>query len=111
LIRDCTTGAPEWKGRRRNLFRQGNTLYSSSKFVGVKEGSAEETQMAAKEWWGEEVRLASAFLEGRTREEKICGDVYDEVMKSASQRPKLKDVLHILEETETLIMGSKEETK
>lgn len=111
LIRCCTAGAPEWGDRYRNLYMSGAKLFSLERLSvdgrAVQEGSAAETQMAAKRWWAAEVQRATTFLE-RSIERKIGDDqdymARDGVLDDARQRPSLLKVLSSIIESERTVL-------
>jgi hypothetical protein len=57
LIRRCTAGAMEWRGRFPLVVRRGMKLFPKGRTgsCGEKVGNARETQAAARLWWSEEV--------------------------------------------------------
>ncbi|OCL13460.1 hypothetical protein AOQ84DRAFT_415049 [Glonium stellatum] len=95
LIRSCTAGAPEWKGKHRNIVRHGTNFFSVERLgKEFPEGSAAETKEAARRWWREEVRSAKRFLENRAKN------------KETIQRPRLVEVLEAVEKVKiTLLPG------
>ncbi|KAF8865668.1 hypothetical protein BDZ45DRAFT_418069 [Acephala macrosclerotiorum] len=84
LIRSCTAGAAEWRGKYRSLARSGTKLISIDALQqdDVEVGSARETQIAAKKWWCQEVEDAIAFLE----DVLVFGNV-DETSKCEKMMP------------------------
>ena len=100
-IRNCTTGAPEWRGRWPGVVRRGNKLYPfQGQWDGVEATKVtEETQDSAKRWWRQEIQDAERFLDIRRRMkqgeemEQSCKKVV-EFMK---QRPTLIQVSTALE--------------
>ncbi|KAH6673451.1 hypothetical protein B0J14DRAFT_700453 [Halenospora varia] len=102
LIQSCTAGAAEWRGKYRPLVISGTKLFPVKEHgqIELKVGNAHETQLAAKEWWCEEVNDAVAFLEGKVKRlanYDDCGAIFHEVTSSASQRPSLQHVLATIE--------------
>jgi hypothetical protein len=103
LIKSCTAGAAEWRGKYRSLVRSETKLFSIERLGGneMEAGSARETQLAAKKWWREEVETAIAFLEGKVKRiagQDDCGVVFHKTSTSASQRPSLQHVLAAIDE-------------
>jgi hypothetical protein len=64
VIRDCTEGAPEWEGRFFGLVRRGSRVFPRGREGCEGEGraTAEETLLASKMWWEEEVARMEAFF-------------------------------------------------
>jgi hypothetical protein len=107
-IRSCTVGAPEWKGRHRNIVRSGTKLFSVERLgKEFPEGSAAETKEAARRWWREEISSAKRFLESRVRskESGMQDDVIGtDILLLARQRPGLVEVLELIGKAEASLL-------
>jgi len=107
-IRSCTAGAPEWKGKHRNIMRSGTKLFSVERLgKEFPEGSAAETKEAARRWWREEVGSAKRFLESRVRsKESGMQDhvVGTDILLLAGQRPGLVEVLELIGKAEASLL-------
>ena len=112
LIMRCTAGAREWvdSGRRNPVVvkegklvaKEGLLLKLSGKEGEGEEitrGSAKETQMAAKEWWTEEVKNAEEFLEARVKRRGggSGGEDQHPLFRMMKERPSLAKVLRVLQ--------------
>jgi hypothetical protein len=90
LIRRCTMGDGEWRGRGLPLVRRGAK-------IGVRGGSGEETEedvrVACRKWWREEVADGEKFVGARARRTLDDADVWS----WAAERPSLREVLRELE--------------
>jgi hypothetical protein len=90
LVRRCTSGAGEWRGRKMPLVRRGKT-------IGVRGGEGrecvEDVQVAARKWWREEIEDAEKFVSAKIGG---CGGD-EEVWAWARERPGLREVLQVLE--------------
>ena len=98
-IRRCTSGAAEWRGRHAGLVRKGNLIVPRDRVDDDDDPvSVGEVEEAARIWWMEEIRTAERYIEARVRQRKGTATVEDGlILGSALQRPKLKEVLAILE--------------
>jgi hypothetical protein len=89
LVRRCTSGAEEWRGRKQPLVRR-------QKSIGVQGGTGGESigdiQVAVRKWWREEIGDAEKFVGARAG-----GPGGDEVWGWAAERPRLREVLRVLE--------------
>jgi hypothetical protein len=96
LIKKCTSGAGEWRGRGLPLVRRGNMICVCG---GNGNDSAEDVQVAARRWWREEIADAEKFVAARA-----SGNHEDEEVWSwATERPKLSEVLRSLQEMLTVL--------
>lgn len=90
LIRRCTMGDGEWKGRGLPLVRKGGE-------IGVRGGTGEEgeedVRVACRKWWREEVADAEKFVGARVMMNMDDADVWF----WARERPSLREVLKELE--------------
>ena len=95
LIRRCTRAAPEWEGRGRGIMLQGGKLRPAS---GGRSRvlPATETWAAARLWWIEEVRRASAFMSESGGAPGISGAGSPFLVAQARMRPSLEDALAAL---------------
>jgi len=109
LIRKCTSGAPEWRGRFPSVVKRGNLLWprGMTGVDGEPAGTAEDTQKTAKKWWEEEVKDAVKFLSARVRQKlgnsSVLGD--KDTLKVMMGRPKLHEVLTSIEFVEAGLTG------
>lgn len=100
-IRQCTSGAPEWSGRLSFVVRVGDKLFPRGRTgqSGEPEGTANETQEAARDWWRQEINAAEKLLAARVRQRNGKGGGNDtEALQFLHQRPSLKEVYDILQE-------------
>ncbi|KAK1832994.1 hypothetical protein QBC39DRAFT_255371 [Podospora conica] len=103
LVKRCTAGASEWAGRKPGVVRVGDRLFARGRTGrdGEVEGTAAETQEAAREWWREEVAEAERFIAAKVRRRDKCEEEEDaEVLGFLGQRPSLAEVEAILRDTE-----------
>lgn len=94
-IRQCTSGAPEWRGRIPSVVRLGDRLYPRGRTGehGEPEGTWPETQTAAQAWWQVEVEAAEQFIGARIRQrEGVELDGDDGILGFMCQRPSLEQV-------------------
>ncbi|CZR61948.1 uncharacterized protein PAC_11845 [Phialocephala subalpina] len=72
LIRRCTSGAPEWRGRYPSIVKREGLLWprGMASNNGEPEGTAEDTQNSGKRWWGEELKDSDQFLTARVRQKQ-----------------------------------------
>lgn len=100
LIRRCTARAPEWVGRRRPIEKEGDRL------VCVDAGLREQTecdegdegvlvQKAAKSWWQEELRQATAYVEAKAMQKDQRQQI-----EMPTDGPTLAGVLEFLQKEE-----------
>ncbi|KAH8589177.1 hypothetical protein B0O99DRAFT_600132 [Bisporella sp. PMI_857] len=108
LIRRCTKGAPEWRGRYPSIVCRDNLLWprGMTGINGEPHGTAEDTQRAAKKWWEEEIRDAEQFLVARVREKEgnkpsVRGQ---DMLKLMAGRPSLKEVLTCITDVEDKLL-------
>jgi len=113
LIMRCTAGAREWADPgRRNLVLvwEGKLIVTQESRVELGENdvnaeeivrcSAKEAQVAAKQWWVEEVKHAEEFLEAKIRrgEGGSGGEEQHPLFRKIEERPSLVEVLRVLQE-------------
>ncbi|KAJ9155174.1 U-box domain-containing protein 33 [Pleurostoma richardsiae] len=106
VIRACTSGAPEWDGRRRSITRWGERLVPAE-CIGPASASATaaDTQVAARAWWREEVRCAKAYL---TKLSQKAPEDEINAMTGAGGRPTLAEVLGDIRRAEEECLGQGE---
>ena len=99
LIRDCSAGAREWKDGKIKIYRRSGRLFPLGKtgLNGEVEGTLEETVVATKQFWQNEVVKAEAFLEARMRYYQGGATEEDLQCLDYLRRLSLEDVLHGLE--------------
>ncbi|PMD45738.1 hypothetical protein L207DRAFT_525084 [Hyaloscypha variabilis F] len=104
LIRKCTVGAMEWKGQLPAVVRRGNKLYPRGRTGrnGEPEGTAVETQEAARQYWREELRRAERFIEERKLNVMVEGE--SSFLGFMKERPSFKEVLAVLEDFDASVV-------
>lgn len=107
LVRRCTAGAMEWRGRFPRVVRKGMKLFPRGRTgsCGEKIGNARETQEAARLWWSEEVGEAVRFIEARKR--KAAGIANNEdlaILAFLEERPHLQEIATALSEIEDAVL-------
>ena len=110
-VRRCTAGAPEWRGRLPSVVRVGERLFPRGMTGrgGEEEGTAEQTQEAARAWWREEVGEAERFVYARVRRREGREEPGDEdVLGFLGERPTLVEVEEMLGSFAKAIMDSTE---
>jgi hypothetical protein len=109
LIRACTEGAPEWEGRLFGLVRRGSMVFPRGREGRRGEGgaTAEETLLASKRWWEEEVaRMEAYFLDAERSRLGLQGLPGNDRFHG---RPSLKDVLDVLDKVKRTIEETRSE--
>ena len=109
LIRACTAGVAEWKGRGRGVVLRGGKLVPASWDGKGAEPDAGEVREVAREWWTSEVEAAKEFLGEITGVNNGNRGASRGVLGDAMQRPLLSDVLAELKRVErevTYVVGS-----
>ena len=99
LIKQCTCGAREWKDGPMKITRCGGKVFPVGKtgMNGEKEATIEETKLAIKDFWQNEMRKAEAFIIAKGRFESGEADDKDLELLDYLRRPKLAHVLRTLE--------------
>ena len=99
LIKQCTAGAREWKDGPMKITRCGGKVFPLGKTGMNRETEAtfEETKVAIKDFWQNEMRKAEAFISAKARYESGKADDNDLELLDYLRRPKLVHVLHTLE--------------
>jgi serine/threonine protein kinase len=103
LIRRCTSGAMEWRGRFPLVVRKGMKLFPRGRTgsCGEKAGNAGETQEAARLWWSEEIGEAVRFIEARQRKAAGVANTEDlAILAFLEERPNLHEIATALSEIE-----------
>lgn len=93
LIRACTAGAPEWKGRERGVVLRNGRLVPGAWDGRGAVPSAKETRDVARKWWATEVAAAKGFMSEAIDAKKGNGTVVGGVLGDAMKRPLLGEVL------------------
>jgi hypothetical protein len=107
LIRRCTVGAPEWRGRVSYVVRKGNKLFPRGRTGTASEpvGTARETQDAARLWWVEEVKEAEQFIYARQRRITGCANAEDlSILAFLEERPCLDEIATAISELEDVVL-------
>ena len=99
LIKRCTAGAREWKDGPMEITRCGGKVFPVGKtgMNGEKQATFEETKLAIKDFWQNEMRKAEAFIIAKGRFESGEADDKDLEILDYLRRPKLAHVLHTLD--------------
>ena len=99
LIKQCTGGAREWKDGPMKITRCGGKVFPVGKtgMNGEKEATFEETKLAIKDFWQNEMRKAEAFIIAKGRFDSGDADDKDLELLDYLRRPKLAHVLQTLE--------------
>ena len=99
LIKQCTGGAREWKDGPMKITRCGGKVFPVGKtgMNGEQEATFEETKLAIKNFWQNEMRKAEAFIIAKGRFESGDADDKDLELLDYLRRPKLAHVLQTLE--------------
>ena len=99
LIKQCTAGAREWKDGPMKITRCGGRVFPLGKtgMNGETEATFEETKVAIKEFWQNEMKKAEAFISAKGRYESGEADDNDLELLDYLRRPKLVHVLDTLE--------------
>jgi hypothetical protein len=107
LIRRCTAGAMEWRGRFPLVVRRGVKLFPKGRTgsCGEKVGNARETQAAARLWWREEVGEAVRFIEAGQRKAAGVANTEDlAILAFLEERPFLQEIATALSEIEDAVL-------
>ncbi len=99
LIKDCSTGAREWKDGKIKIYRRGGKVFPLGKtgLNGETEGTLKETMAAIKDFWQNEMVKAETFIEARIKYYHDEATEDDLQWLDHSRRPSLGDVLQTLE--------------
>jgi len=98
LIRECTRGAPEWCGRRRALVLQGGKLMPASD-LGTGRPTIEKTRTIVLNWWKDELERSKQFVQDVLDEGDQGRGEPGSLLAEAMLRPKLCEVLKVLEDS------------
>ncbi|KAI0385427.1 hypothetical protein F5Y04DRAFT_185297 [Hypomontagnella monticulosa] len=97
-LRQCTSGAPEWNGRKQPFHIQGGKIKLREMEGLVDPFDAQHIQSAAREWWKEELAYARRYIRIRTNGPVDSAD--ENFVSFMYKRPGLEDVLLALEKAE-----------
>ena len=99
LIKQCTSGAREWKDGPMKITRCGGKVFPVGKtgMNGEQKATFEETKLAIKDFWQNEMRKAEVFIIAKGRFESGDADDKDLELLDYLRRPKLAQVLQTLE--------------
>ena len=98
FIKRCTSGAPEWSGRRQPFYVRHGKLYLRNGQTAQEPSGSRQVQAVAREWWKGEIKDATRFVNLRVQGAHTVDD--RQFLDFMNVRPSLEDVLQAIKDAE-----------